>query len=310
MINLRGLALIAMLFLVGISSSACLPTATDIVNALIGETPDPDDNGGGGGGGGGPAPDPSGGGGGPAPDPSGGGGDPARLSMFTDDTFPDLLTPTTPPTGNVNISAEEEGVQMNEGLVRFTQEDIRYVPTTQTDFSNQLDENEIEHLPDYEGFNVVRSSVNVDGRTDPVSYIGFFHNASSSVAILDSVGGLAVGGADFQPTPTGQFIYTGMNILRYLGSEQSLGEVQDGTFVMSVNFENQTGQIVGKAVDTTSGVDREGVREYLSNSSITGNIWLNNVTGTFKTPDEEYLIVEVTETKRCFSTESCWITYY
>ena len=87
----------------------------------------------------------------------------------------------------------------------------------------------------------------------------------------------------FVPTPTGTFTYSGINVLKY---SQIPGIFQEGRFELVADFNNQTGTITGSAVDADSASSR---------SEISGNIILNNMTGEFRTPDNENLEVMLIE---------------
>ena len=88
-------------------------------------------------------------------------------------------------------------------------------------------------ISDYTGFQEVNSTATVGDRS--VSFIGFVHTATASVAVFDEVGGLAIGGRNFVTAglPTGPQTFTGMNILRYSNSPVARGQIQDGTFTLT-----------------------------------------------------------------------------
>ena len=137
--------------------------------------------------------------------------------------------------------------------------------------------------------------------SDTVTEIFFVHRGdiadlSDEAAVFESGGRISVFGEFFTPTPSGNFVYTGFNILQnpktteFPNTEDYRNQFRIGEFQLTVDFARQTGQITG-----TTKYDIYKRTNPGSRSSISGNIILNNQTGAFRTPDNEYLTLTVFE---------------
>ena len=286
MTNFRDITLVAFLCTLSFLNSACLPTViTDAINNAnnnLNKNGNGNDD------------SPTG--------PNGGNGDDdgnkgnenggnngvgtGILSQFVDHSYPNLRPNPIPPPSQVKFTLPENALVKVDRVLRYadpgsadcTRSALSYADSAETIYGP------IKPLSDYEGFSIRQGTSTVSGQIDPIDFIGYIHDDSSSVAVIDEVGGLAVAGTlNFESTPSGTFVYTGLNILRYYSSEDLRGFVQDETFAMSINFAEQTGQLIGSAVSTTSKLttDDNGNRIYETRSTISGNIWVNKNSGEF-----------------------------
>ncbi len=184
---------------------------------------------------------------------------------------------------------EDRGVPRNEDYSYYT---IRHPDT-----------------PNYELYYV---RIQYPTRTTPIHFLdyddseydlegdGDLIRGSESYISYSSLGDLNVGGPDFERTPSGIFTYSGVNLLRYTGTEFSGTpaengrdynpniDFQDGTFSLVADFSRQTGTITGSAVQRHFSPPG-------ASSTISGKITLNNQTGEFNTPDGEFLMVTLNE---------------
>ena len=132
----------------------------------------------------------------------------------------------------------------------------------------------------FTGFDLILKNQRDPALNKTVQFLGIFDKRSRTLAIIDSEGGITVNGLQYDPIPSGEFTYTGVNALTYVAT---LAQIQYGEFEMTTDFGAGTGTITGNAELGNS------------RSTIKGNITIDNQTGQFRTPDGEHFNVTLIE---------------
>ena len=162
-------------------------------------------------------------------------------------------------------------LRVTDTQIRFAAPGLSVVPTIN---------NEDFMRSKFDGFDLILKNARDPQLNKTVQFLGIYDKRSHTIAIIDSEHGITVNGLQYDPIPSGEFTYTGVNVLTYL---ETLAQVQYGEFEMTTNFGAGSGNITGDAELGTS------------RSTILGNITIDNQTGQFRTPDGEHFTVTLIE---------------